>query len=82
MSTVSALHTVIAGYGLVHPAGDTKVLNSPPFLHDFGEDEYRMAIAALADHFPRQALRRLPLYVRVGLLAAVKALQAAVLRHS
>lgn len=79
MSTVSALHTVIAGYGLVHPAGDTKVLTSPPFLHDFGEDEYRMAIAALADHFPRQALRRLPLYVRVGLLAAVKALQAAVL---
>lgn len=79
MSTASTLHTVIAGYGLVHPAGDAKVLTSPPFPYDFAEDEYRTAVAALADRFPRQALRRLPLYVRIGLLAAVKALQAAAL---
>ena len=79
MSTASSLHTVITGYGLVHPAGDAQALTSAPFPYDFGEDVYRTAVAALAEYFPRQALRRLPLYVRIGLLAAVKALQAAAL---
>lgn len=77
MSTASALHTVITGYGLVHPAGEASSLIGAASRHDVEEERCRTAVAALADHFPRQALRRLPLYVRVGLLAAVNALQNA-----
>lgn len=77
MSTASALHTVITGYGLVHPAGEASSLTSAASLQGIEEDRLQAVVAALADHFPRQALRRLPLYVRVGLLAAVNALQNA-----
>lgn len=73
----ASLHTVITGYGLVHPVGDANSLTGPCFPQGLGEEHCRTAVAALADYFPRQALRRLPLYVRVGLLAAVKALQNA-----
>lgn len=79
MSTASALHTVITGYGLVHPAGEASSLTSAASLQGIEEDRLQAAVAALTDFFPRQALRRLPLYVRAGLLAAIKALHAAAL---
>lgn len=73
----SALHTVITGYGLVHPAGEASSLTSAASLQGIEEDRLQAAVAALTDLFPRQALRRLPLYVRGGLLAAVNALRSA-----
>lgn len=79
MSTASAPHTVITGYGLVHPAGEASALSSAASLQDLEEDRLQAAVGELTDFFPRQALRRLPLYVRAGLLAAVKALHAAAL---
>lgn len=72
------LHTVISGYGLVHPAAKAAhpLAACPP---EPEEDSCRTAVAPLADVFPRQSLRRLPLYVRTALLAAVNALRNAAL---
>ena len=75
----NTLRPAITGYGLVHPAGNAEELLRGLSSADFEGKDCGEAVASLADYFPRPALRRLPGYVRVGLLAAVRALESAAL---
>ena len=71
------MRTVVTGFGLVHPAGNAEALISGSLPADFEGVDCSEAVAALGDYFPKSSLRRLPSYVRAGLLAAVRALESA-----
>ncbi|MBQ4616137.1 MAG: beta-ketoacyl synthase chain length factor [Mailhella sp.] len=71
------IRTVVSGFGLVHPAGNAEALICGSAPADFDGMECAEAVASLSDYFPKPSLRRLPSYVRVGLLAAVRALENA-----
>lgn len=71
------MHTVVTGFGLVHPVGIAEALISGSAPADFDGMDCSEAVAGLGDYFPKLSLRRLPSYVRAGLFAAVRALESA-----
>ena len=77
MTDKPAINTVISGFGLIHPAGSAEKLLCGSSCDNLEEKDSIDMVSALADYFPRPSLRRLPAYVRIGLLAAVRALENA-----
>ena len=72
------MHSVISGHGLVHPAENTEeLIHGLSFPEIFEGKNCCDAAAILSDLFPRPSLRGLPAYVRIALLAAVRALKDA-----
>ncbi len=71
---------VVTGCGLVHPLGDAHSLTARSLPAHWSTSQasaeaLHAAVSGLSDLFPRQSLRRLPVYVRLALLAAARALQ-------
>lgn len=68
------LPPVITGIGLIHTADETNVVDSGNLLREQGYLSHSDITEALSAYFPKSRLRRLPLYTRYGLYAAVSAL--------